>query len=202
MTIMLDCPDFPCADVHHGRFTLMQPPPSPTDVRLAVIAEAPPVDPDEWFWASGDPFFWQTARRAFAEAGLEVTSADDLPGHGIHLTTAVKCAKAGYGIAAATISDCAERILERELAAFPNLAAIALMGDVAIKSLNSIRRRRDGRRIVPAGPTWRIRGRYDWDGITVIPSYLFTGRSYLIEASKRTMIAEDLRAALQAAGLG
>jgi uracil-DNA glycosylase len=196
---VLSCPDFPCGDVDHGRFT----PPSfttdPASVRLVLIAEAPPTDASDWFWASGDPFFWQTTRQALAEAGLRLRGVEELAGHGIHLTTAIKCAKVGYGVSAATIAACSERILEQELAVFPNIEVIALMGDVAIKALNAIARRADGRRLVPAGATWRIRGRYDWNGVTVIPSYLTTGRSYLIEASKRDMIAEDLRAALGAA---
>ena len=38
------------------------------------------------------------------------------------------------------------------------------------------------------------------DGIRVLPSYLQTGKSYLIEKSKRRMIAEDLRTALELIG--
>jgi uracil-DNA glycosylase len=199
MVHLLDCPGFPCDDVDHRRFAL---PPFPADpVRLVVVAEAPAADIRDSFWSPEEPFYWQTARRAFVEAGLELDDPGDLAGHGIYLTTAIKCSKLGYGVSAATIAACAERILEQELAALAGAVAIALMGDVAIKALNALARRRGEKRVVPAGPTWKIRGTYDWNGITVIPSYLFTGRSYLIEASKREMIAEDLGVALATAGI-
>jgi hypothetical protein len=50
---------------------------------------------------------------------------------------------------------------------------------------------------IPPGPTYRLRrGDYRYGDVRVLPSYLPTGRSYLIERSKREMIAEDLRLAL------
>jgi hypothetical protein len=39
-------------------------------------------------------------------------------------------------------------------------------------------------------------GEYHYGQVRVVPSYLPTGRSYLIERSKREMVAEDLRLAL------
>jgi uracil-DNA glycosylase len=200
ITARLTCPDFPCGDVVHGRFTLPGFDVEPAAIRMLMVLEAPPTDPADWFTAPGEPFFWETTRQAFADAGAEVAAVEDLAGLGVYLTTAIKCAKAGYGVRAATITACAERILERELDALPQLRAVLLGGDVAIKALNSIARRRTGKRVIPAGSTYKIRGgEYRWEGIRVFPSYLTTGASFLIEASKREMAAEDIRIALELA---
>ena len=96
----------------------------------------------------------------------------------------------------AAIKNCS-RLLEAELGLFPNLSVILAMGDVAIRAINEIGRRRTGRRIIPAGSTYKIRGPDCLlEGIRVFPSYLQTGKSFLIEKSKRKMIAEGLRSAL------
>ena len=72
-----------------------------------------------------------------------------------------------------------------------------LMGDVAIGAFNAIARRRTGKRLIPSGPTYKVRGGEYWfEGKRVFPCYLQTGKSYLIERSKREMIAADLKAAL------
>jgi uracil-DNA glycosylase len=97
----------------------------------------------------------------------------------------VKCVKLDARIPAATVRTCS-RHLEDELALFPQLQAILLMGDVAIASLNAIARRSGEPRVIPAGSTYRIRGGdYRFRGIPVLPSYLQAGPAYFIEASKR-----------------
>jgi uracil-DNA glycosylase len=94
---------------------------------------------------------------------------------GVYLTTAVKCGKTGYGIEASTISECS-LILEKELMLFPKAKVIMLMGDVAIKAVNSIAKRNSEPRVIPAGSTYRIRGReYFFRGRRVFPSYLQAG---------------------------
>jgi hypothetical protein len=71
------------------------------------------------------------------------------------------------------------------------------MGDVAIKAMNAVARQRGQPRVIPAGPTYKLRrAEYRYGEIRVLPSFLPTGRSYLIERSKREMIAEDIRLAL------
>jgi uracil-DNA glycosylase len=73
-----------------------------------------------------------------------------------------------------------------------------LMGDVAIKSLNHIVKERSGKRIIPNGSTYKIRhDEFYYGDIRVFPSYLQTGQNYLIERSKRQMISEDIRNALE-----
>ena len=76
--------------------------------------------------------FLQTTVQAFQDAGITAATVKDLLNMGVYLTTAVKCAKIEYGLATATISECA-LLLEKEMALFPNVVAYLLMGDTAIK---------------------------------------------------------------------
>lgn len=71
------------------------------------------------------------------------------------------------------------------------------MGDVAIKALNYIAKRQTGEKVIPSGSTYKIRkNEYFYRGMRVFPSYLQTGKSFLIEKSKQKMIAEDIKAAI------
>jgi uracil-DNA glycosylase len=81
---------------------------------------------------------------------------------------------------------------------FPNVQALLLMGDVAIKAVNHIAQQAGEVRMIPAGSTYKIRGqKYFWKGRRVFPSYLQAGPSFFIEKSKRKMIAEDIASALR-----
>jgi uracil-DNA glycosylase len=169
----------------------------PEQVRIILISEAAPPDPGDYYYAPGDPLFQRTTVEAFRDAGAEVSSIQDVLDLGVYLTTAVKCAKTGYGIKAAPIKACS-LLLEQELALFPNVEAYLLMGDVAIKALNSIARRAGEGRVIPAGSTYKIRGEsYHFRGKRAFPSYVQAGPSFFIEKSKRRMIAEDIGAALR-----
>jgi uracil-DNA glycosylase len=192
----VSCPDFPCGDVLHGRHEIPRVRLDPEAVRLILVAEAPPTEVAESLYAPGMPFHLDTTLDAFRAAGARVASRDDLAALGVYLTTAVKCAKTGYGVERATVEACS-RLLESEIDLFPRARVIMLMGDVAIGACNAMARRRTGKRLFPSGPTYKVRdGEYYFEGKRVFPSYLQTGRSYLIERSKREMIAADLRAAL------
>ena len=71
------------------------------------------------------------------------------------------------------------------------------MGDVAIKAFNYIAKRTSGKKAIPNGSTYKIRkAEFFYKDKRVFPSYLQTGKNYLIEKSKRTMIAEDIKNAL------
>ena len=99
-----------------------------------------------------------------------------------------------------TIKECSH-ILEQELALFPNATVWLLMGDVAIKAVNEIAKRAGEKRVIPAAPTYKIRGgEFSFQGKRVLPSYLQAGPSFFIEKSKRKMIAEDIAAALRLIG--
>jgi uracil-DNA glycosylase len=192
----IGCKDFPCADVRRESYVVPGLDVQPSKIRLAMISEAAPTDPADYYYETGEPLFGKTTLLAFRDAGADVSSVRDLVASGFYLTTAVKCGKKAYGISTATVKECS-LILERELALFPNLSAIMLMGDVAIKSLNHVARRAKEGTVVPAGPTYRVRGgRYSWRGRRVFPSYLQAGPAFFIEKSKRRMIAEDIRHAL------
>ena len=83
----------------------------------------------------------------------------------------------------ATVKECSH-LLETELAIFPNVRALLLMGDAAIKAVNEIARRNDGSRVIPAGSTYKIRSNtHMWRGMRVFPSYLQAGASFFIEKS-------------------
>ncbi|MBN2007747.1 uracil-DNA glycosylase [candidate division KSB1 bacterium] len=162
-----------------------------------MISEAPPENPADDFYAPGNPFYMQTTLHAFNEAGFNFTSIQDILGIGIYITTAVKCGKTGYTISTATIQNCSA-LLEVELQLFSNIQAIIINGDVAIRSFNYITRRQSGKRVIPAGSTYKIRTEscYYHD-IRVFPSYILTGQNFLIEKSKRRMISEDIQNAMK-----
>jgi uracil-DNA glycosylase len=190
------CAEFPCADVRHECYIMPDADVNPDDVSLVMVSEAAPANPGDYYYADGDPLFEQTTVQAFTDAGADVSCMQDILDLGVYLTTAVKCGKTGYGIKAATIKECS-LILEEELALFPNAQAFLLMGDVAIKAINTIAKRAGEGRVIPAGSTYKIRGReYFFRGRRAFPSYLQAGPSFFIEKSKRRMIAEDIAAAL------
>ena len=166
------------------------------NISIIMIAEAAPTNPGDYYYARGDSLFQQTTVQAFNDAGANVSSTKDIVKLGVYLTTAVKCGKTGYGIKASTIEECS-LILEQELALFPNVQTFMLMGDVAIKAINYIAKRAGEGRVIPAGPTYKIRGgKYFFRGKRAFPSYLQAGPSFFIEKSKRKMIAEDIASAL------
>jgi len=191
------CKTFPCVDVNRESYIVPDVDLDPDTVSIVLISEAPPVDLNDYYYAKGHPLFQQTTVQAFNDAGANVSSIQDIVNLGVYLTTAVKCGKTGYGIKAGTIKECSE-ILEKELSLFPNVKAFLLMGDVAIRVLNYIAGRAGEGRVIPAGSTYKIRGRaYHFREKRAFPSYLQAGPSFNIEKSKRKMIAEDIASALK-----
>ena len=194
------CQEFPCADVRHECYVIPGIEVTPADVSIVMISEAAPSNPDDYYYAEGSSLFRQTTVQAFNDAGAVVSSIQDILNLGVYLTTAVKCGKTGYGIKTSTIRECS-LILEKELALFPDVKVLMLMGDVAIRAINDIARRAGEGRVIAAGSTYKIRGQeYLFRGSRAFPSYLQAGPSFFIEKSKRRMIAEDITAALSLAG--
>jgi len=190
------CEGFPCADVKHECYVVPDLDVKPDAISIVMISEAAPANPDDYYYAKGEPLFQQTTVQAFNDAGANVSSIQDILDLRVYLTTAVKCGKTGYGIKAATIKECS-LILEKELALFPDAKVFMLMGDVAIKAINYIAKSAGEGRVIPAGSTYKIRGQeYFFRGKRAFPSYLQAGPSFFIEKSKRRMIAEDIAAAL------
>lgn len=191
------CGGYPCTDIKADSFLLPYTDINPETVQVIMIAETPPENRDDYFYANGRPAFIGTTLQAFNDAGIQAASMDDILKLGVYITTAVKCAKTEYAISRGTITNCS-MLLEKELDFFPNVKVIMLMGDVAIKALNIIAKRKTGENIIPpSGSTYKIRKQAFYYGkIRVFPSYLMTGKNYLIEKSKRGMIAEDIKKAV------
>ena len=191
------CGDFPCTDVLHASYSVPGVEFDPQQISIVLISEAAAVDPKDGYYAPGEPLFARTTLQAFNDAGAGVSSIQEILDLGVYLTTAVKCAKTAYAIRTDTVKQCAT-LLGEELALFPNVKAYLLMGDVAIRALNTVAQRAGEKRVIPAGSTYKIRGEpYFFRGRRAFPSYLQAGPSFFIEKSKRRMIAEDIAAALR-----
>jgi uracil-DNA glycosylase len=190
------CKAFPCQDVRHESYSVPGIDLDPEAISIVLISEAAPAEASDDYYAGEGSLFAQTTRLAFQDAGVRLSSIQEIVDQGVYLTTAVKCAKTGYAIQTATVEECSH-ILEAELALFPNVQAYLLMGDVAIKAVNGIARRAGQARVIPAGSTYKIRGgEFFFNGKRAFPSYLQAGPSFFIEKSKRRTIAEDIAAAL------
>ena len=191
------CNDFPCMDIKKECHCIPNVEINSDKIRVFMISESPPIDPNDYFYAKGDPKYMQTTAQAFKDAGFDVKEVKDVLNLGVYITTAIKCGKINYLITSKTIENCSS-LLEKEMDLFPSIETIMLMGDTAIKALNYIAKRNTGKKIVPSASTYKIRrNEYFYDGMKVFPTYLQTGKSYLIEKSKRKMIAEDIKTALK-----
>jgi uracil-DNA glycosylase len=193
----IECREFPCSDINESRFLVPALDLDPKKVKVVMISEAPPENPKDYFYASGEPSYLKTTTQAFRDAGMPVNSIQEIFDLGFYLTTAIKCPKTQHGVSATTIKNCSA-ILEKELVLFPDVEVYILMGDVAIKAFNYISKRQTGKNTIPAGSTYKIRkNQYYYQDRRVFPSYVQTGQNYLIEKSKREMIAEDLAEAIR-----
>lgn len=190
------CEKFPCVDVRHECYRIPDIDVKAEAISIVMISEAAASNPGDDYYAGGNSLFERTTVQAFNDAGANVSSIEEIVARGIYLTTAVKCGKTGYGIKSGTIKECSH-LLEKELALLPGVKVFMLMGDVAIKAINYIAERAGEKRVIPAGSTYKIRGReYFFQGKRAFPSYLQAGPSFFIEKSKRRMISEDIAAAL------
>ncbi len=193
----ISCVDFPCTDIDTNSYVLPFREINAENTRILMITEAPPNEKSDYFYADGNPFYLQTTLQAFNDAGASVSSMQDILNLGVYITTAIKCGKTQYAISNNTMQNCS-KLLEQELALFPNIAVFMLMGDVAIKMMNDIWKKRTGKKVIPAGSTYKIRGQaYYFEDKRVFPSYTPAGKNFLIEKSKRRMVAEDIREALK-----
>jgi uracil-DNA glycosylase len=195
---LVKCTDFPCEDVNKKCYIIPKTEVDANKITTFMISEAPPEDLSDYFYAPKNPFYVQTTVQAFNDAGFNIASMKDVLNLGVYITTAIKCGKTSYSISPKTIDNCSIRLLENEINLFPKTKAILLMGDTAIKAINCIAKRNTGKAIIPSGSTYKVRkNEYFYKELRVFPSYLQTGKSYLIEKSKREMIAEDIKAALK-----
>jgi len=194
---IIKCEDFPCFDINKNGYLIPNIDIDFEKIKILMISEVPPENSKDYFYADNKPFYIETTLQAFKDAGEDVSSIQDIIDLGIYITTAVKCAKIGYSVPTSVIKNCSE-ILEQELKLFPNVRAYILLGDVAIKSFNYITKRIIGEKVIPTGSTYKIRhNKFYYKDARVYPSYIITGKNFLIEKSKRKMIAEDIKSALK-----
>jgi uracil-DNA glycosylase len=193
------CMDFPCTDTNRLSYLVPSLEIDAARVSILLISEAAPANPMNDYYAGADALFARTTLLAFQDAGAKAACMQDILNLGVYLTTAVKCSKTGSGITTQTIQNCSF-LLEKELALFPNVKVYLLMGDVAIKAVNGIAKRNHEPRLIPAGSTYKIRGgEFTFRGARALPSYVQAGPAFFVEKSKRKMIAEDIRKALDLA---
>lgn len=173
----------------------------PAQIKVVMINEVPPQNPDDYFYSkTGSPDYMKTTLSLFHTAGVHVHSMEDILNLGIYITTAVKTPKTGYTVETQIIKAQLP-ILKAELQLFPNLQVIMLMGDVAKKAVNLLHKMETGKNLIPAEATYKIRqNEYTWNAVRVLPSYIMTGGNILIEKSKCSMIAEDIRSMMKICG--
>ena len=197
ITDKIKCAGFPCTDIDKKTFIVPPVDIDPARIKILMITEAPPPDKADFFYAPGEPFYLQTTLQAFREAGVKVQSMKDILDLGVYITTAIKCAKASLTVSPETIKNCSA-LLEKEVALFPSVRVFFLGGDVAIKIMNGIWKKQTGKRVVPAGATYKIRRQAHYLGDKrVFPSYTPAGKNILIEKGKMGVIAEDIREAMK-----
>ena len=164
----------------------------PETIRAIMINEVVPSCPEEDFYGKQDSAYMSTTIPLFRKAGIEVNSIQDILDHGIYITNAVKTPKSEYAVSKESIEDSLP-YLEKELALFPNVKVIMLMGDVAKKAFNMICKKATKKNAVPSISTYKLRNtEIFYKGWRILPSYIMTGQNLLIEKSKFQMASEDI----------
>ncbi len=165
---------------------------NPEIIQAIMINEVVPSCPEEDFYGKQDSAYMSTTIPLFRKAGIEVNSIQDILDHGIYITNAVKTPKSEYAVSKESIEDSLP-YLEKELALFPNVKVIMLMGDVAKKAFNMICKKATKKNAVPSISTYKLRNTEIFHkGIRIIPSYIMTGQNILIEKSKFEMASKDI----------
>ena len=164
---------------------------------ILMVVEGFPAQEDTFADLAPDSLFMQNTIKAFQDAGFQTTDFRSVIDLGFYVIAAVKEPRPGDRMPSLLIKK-HNASLEEVLSRFVNLRAILLMGDTAISAINMIARRRYGKRCIPAGSTYKIRhGEYFLGKLRVFPSYLHTGKNYLIERSKQAMVADDIQRAFK-----
>lgn len=169
----------------------------PKSIKALMINEVVPADPQNDFYGSENAAYMETTIPLFRQAGIEVSTIQEILAQSIYLTNAIKFPKSETTIDNDSIEKSLP-YLEKELTLFPNVQVIMLMGDVAKKCFNRITKKATKRNAVPAISTYKIRKtELYYQNIRIMPSYIMTGKNILIEKSKVQMAAEDLASMFQ-----
>ena len=164
----------------------------PETIWTIMINEVVPSCPEEDFYGKPDSAYMSTTIPMFRKAGIEIGSVQDILNNGIYITNAVKTPKSEYAVSKESIEDSLP-YLEKELALFPNVKVIMLMGDVAKKAFNMICKKATKKNAVPSISTYKLRNtEIFYNGIRIMPSYIMTGQNILIEKSKFEMASKDI----------
>ena len=164
----------------------------PETIWTIMINEVVPSCPEEDFYGKQDSAYMSTTIPMFRKAGIEIGSVQDILNNGIYITNAVKTPKSEYAVSKESIEDSLP-YLEKELALFPNVKVIMLMGDVAKKAFNMICKKATKKNAVPSISTYKLRNtEIFYNGIRIMPSYIMTGQNILIEKSKFEMASKDI----------
>ncbi len=165
---------------------------TPETIHAIMINEIVPSHPEEDFYGKSDAAYMSTTIPLFRKAGIEVDSVKDILNKGIYITNAVKTPKSEYAVSKESIEESLP-FLERELALFPNIKVIMLMGDVAKKAFNMISRKTIKKNVIPSISTYKLRNtEISYNSVRILPSYIMTGQNILIEKSKFEMASEDI----------
>jgi uracil-DNA glycosylase len=166
----------------------------PLEIKAIMINEVVPADPAQDFYGQPDADYLTTTIPLFQKSGLPVKDIQDILHMGVYITNAVKTPKSDYTIEKNSIENSLP-YLEKELALFPNVKVIMLMGDVAKKAFNMLAKKTTKKNVIPAIATYKLRNSEIYYGnIRVMPSYIMTGKNILIEKSKFAMASEDIAA--------
>ena len=164
----------------------------PETIQAIMINEVVPSCPEDDFYGKPDSAYMSTTIPMFRKAGIEIGSVQDILNNGIYITNAVKTPKSEYAVSKESIEDSLP-YLEKELALFPNVKVIMLMGDVAKKAFNMICKKATKKNAVPSISTYKLRNtEIFYNGIRIMPSYIMTGQNILIEKSKFEMASKDI----------
>ncbi|WP_297183879.1 uracil-DNA glycosylase family protein [uncultured Phocaeicola sp.] len=164
----------------------------PETIQAIMINEIVPSCPEDDFYGKPDSAYMSTTIPLFRKAGIEIGSVQDILNSGIYITNAVKTPKSEYAVSKESIEDSLP-YLEKELALFPNVKVIMLMGDVAKKAFNMICKKATKKNAVPSISTYKLRNtEIFYNGIRIMPSYIMTGQNILIEKSKFEMASKDI----------
>lgn len=164
----------------------------PETIQAIMINEIVPSCPEDDFYGKPDSAYMSTTIPMFRKAGIEIGSVQDILNSGIYITNAVKTPKTEYAVSKESIEDSLP-YLEKELALFPNVKVIMLMGDVAKKAFNMICKKATKKNAVPSISTYKLRNtEIFYNGIRIMPSYIMTGQNILIEKSKFEMASKDI----------
>jgi hypothetical protein len=72
------CINFPCIDIDTKGYVVPFIEVETKNIKIFIITEAPPNEKADYFYEKGNPFYLQTIVQAFNDAGVKVSSMQDI----------------------------------------------------------------------------------------------------------------------------